>query len=60
MRVGPKDAGQLPNAYDNSDLVSNQGLVKNTVVQFIYKDIFIFGFEFLFLKRENQIPRTIT
>jgi hypothetical protein len=34
MRVGPKNTDQLPYAYDNSDLVSNQILVKNTAVQF--------------------------
>jgi hypothetical protein len=47
MRADPKYAGQLPIAYDNSDLVSNQGLVKNTVVQFILKNIFIFDFGFI-------------
>jgi hypothetical protein len=60
MRVCPKDVGQLSNAYDNSVLVSNQSLVKDTVVQFIFKNIFIFDFGFLFLKRENKIPGTHT
>jgi hypothetical protein len=58
MQVGPKDAGQLSNAYDNLDLVSNQGLIKNTAIQFIFKHIFSFDFGFLFLKRENQITGT--
>jgi hypothetical protein len=60
MQVGPKDTDQLSDAYNNSDLASNQGLDKNIAVQFIFKNIFIFYFGYLFLKRENQIPRTRT
>jgi hypothetical protein len=60
MQVGPKDTDQLSDAYNNSDLASNQGLDKNIAVQFIFKNIFIFDFGYLFLKRENQIPRTRT
>jgi hypothetical protein len=43
MRVGPKNADQVPNAYDSSDLVSNQFWSENTAVQIYFKINFTFG-----------------
>jgi hypothetical protein len=56
MRVGPKNTSQAPNAYDSSNLVSNQFWSENTAAQIYFKNIFNFQFEFLFLKKEKQIP----
>jgi hypothetical protein len=43
MRVGPKNAGQVPNAYESLNLVSNQVWSENIVDQIYLKNIFIFG-----------------
>jgi hypothetical protein len=56
MWVGPKNVGQVPNAYDSSNLVSNQFWSENTAVQIYFKNSFYFRFGFLFLKKEKQIP----
>jgi hypothetical protein len=53
MRVSPKNAGQVLNAYDNSNLVSNQVCSENTAVQIYFKNIFYFQFGFLILKKEK-------
>jgi hypothetical protein len=39
MRVGPKNAGQVPNAYDSSNLVPNHSWPENTAVQIYFKII---------------------
>jgi hypothetical protein len=43
MRVGPKNAGQVPNAYGNSNWVPNQFWPENTLVQIYFQNSFIFG-----------------
>jgi hypothetical protein len=46
MRVGSKNAGQEPNAYDSSIWVPNQFWSENTAIQIIKKNSFIFGLDY--------------
>jgi hypothetical protein len=43
MRVGPKNVGQVLNAYDSSNLVSNQFWSENIAVQIYFQNSFIFN-----------------
>jgi hypothetical protein len=52
MRVGPKNVGQIPNAYDSSNLVSNQFWSENTAVQIYFKNSFIFGLGSYFWRKK--------
>jgi hypothetical protein len=59
MWVGPKNTGQVPNAYDSSNSVSNQFWSENTAVQIYLKKKFYFQFGFLFLKTRKADPRKL-
>jgi hypothetical protein len=43
MRVGPKNIGQVPNAYDSSNLVPNQFWSENTTIQIYFKKTVLFS-----------------
>jgi hypothetical protein len=59
MRVGPKNVGQVPNAYDRSNLVSNQFWSENTAVQIYFKNNFIFGLGSYFWRKEIKSQETV-
>jgi hypothetical protein len=59
MRVGPKNAGQVPNAYDRSNLIFNQFWSENIAVQIYFKNSFIFGLDSYFWRKKSKSQELI-
>jgi hypothetical protein len=59
MRVGPKNVGQVPNAYDSSNWVPNQFWSENTAVQIYFKNSFIFGLSSYFWRKKRKSQETV-